>query len=196
MSEHSDPARATRRSGEELREAILDAVLCELFERGYAGLTFDGIAQRAHTSKPVIYRRYATRAQLVLDALVRRAPADLPSASAGDLRTDLMELGLALGSRFEQIGITTVRRLIADVDDDLLPQLAELAAAPAEAALQRVLDAARARGELGPEPLPDRIAKLPLALWHHEMLFIGHVDEAAVADIVDRICLPLLTRRV
>ena len=57
MSEHSDPTRATRRSGEELREAILDAVLCELFDRGYAGLTFDGVAHRAHTSKPVIYRR-------------------------------------------------------------------------------------------------------------------------------------------
>ncbi|MBB3050865.1 AcrR family transcriptional regulator [Prauserella isguenensis] len=196
MSEHNDPARATRRSGEELREAILDAVLCELFDRGYAGLTFDGVAHRAHTSKPVIYRRYATRAQMVLDALIRHAPADLPSDSAGDLRSDLMALGLALGRRFEQIGITTVRRLIADVDDDLLPQLAELAAAPAEQALQRVLDAARARGELGPEPLPERIAMLPLALWHHEMLFIGHVDEAAVADIVDRICLPLLTRRV
>lgn len=195
MNEHSDPARATRRSGEQLREAILDAVREELSERGYAGLTFDGVAHRAHTSKPVIYRRYTTRAQMVLDALIRHAPADLPSESAGDLRADLMALGLALGRRFEHIGITTVRRLIADVDDELLPQLAELAAAPAEQALQRVLDAARARGELAPEPLPERVAMLPLALWHHEMLFIGHVGEAAVADIVDRICLPLLTGR-
>ncbi|OLT48959.1 hypothetical protein BJF85_10900 [Saccharomonospora sp. CUA-673] len=191
MTEHSDPARATRRSGEELREAILDAVREELFERGYAGLTFDGVAHRAHTSKPVIYRRYTSRAQMVIDALIRSAPADLPAETTGTLRGDLLALGTALAGRFEQLGIHTIRRLIAEIDDDLLPQMAELASAPAEKTLLRALSDARARGELPPEPLPQRVAMLPLALLSHDMLFHGHLDDAGVLDIVDTICLPM-----
>src|SRR5690606_21079569 len=194
MSEHSDPARATRRSGEELREAILDAVRGELFERGYAGLTFDGVAHRAQTSKPVIYRRYTSRAQMVIDALIRSSPADLPAETTGSLRDDLVALGTALARRVEQLGIHTVRRLIAEIDDDLLPQLAELASAPAEKALLRTLGDARRRGERPAEPLPDRVAMRPRALLGHEMLFRGHVADAAVTDIVGAICMPMLTR--
>src|SRR5690606_10671972 len=110
------------------------------------------------------------------------------------LRDDLVALGTALARRFEQLGIHTVRRLIAEIDDDLLPQLAELASAPAGKALLRTPGDPRARGELPAEPLPDRVAMLPLALLSHEMLFNGHVDDAAVTDIVDTICMPMLTR--
>jgi AcrR family transcriptional regulator len=38
--------------------AIRAATRAELADYGYAGVTFEGVARRAQTSKPVLYRRY------------------------------------------------------------------------------------------------------------------------------------------
>ncbi|MDM8084477.1 TetR/AcrR family transcriptional regulator [Cellulomonas cellasea] len=188
-----EAAKATRRNGDELDEAIREAVRGELAERGYAGLTFEGVARRARTGKPVIYRRYSSRAQMVVDAWVRHTVADLPRASTGSLRGDLLAVGAAFVQRFELIGLDTLRGLIAEVGDDLLPQLAEMTSAAANEILGAVIDAARERGEIPPGELPPRVVSLPLALMRHELLFAGRVDEATMADLVDTLCLPLLT---
>ncbi|MFD0478308.1 TetR/AcrR family transcriptional regulator [Nonomuraea thailandensis] len=54
-----------RRRQVEVDQAILEAAYGELLDRGYAGVTYDGVARRAETSKPVLYRRYPTRASLI-----------------------------------------------------------------------------------------------------------------------------------
>lgn len=186
-------APPARRGGEELDEAIREAVREELAERGYAGLTFEGVARRARTSKPVIYRRYPSRALMVVDAWVRHAPADLPTQTTGSLREDLLALGRAFVVRFERIGLGTLRGLMAEVDEDFLPYLDQAATASAQEILGAAIDAARRRGEIGPEPLPPRVLQIPLVLVRHELLFQGHIDEAALTDMVDTVCLPLLT---
>lgn len=189
------PEGPPRRGGAELDEAIRDAVRTELGENGYAGLTFEGVARRARTSKPVIYRRYASRAQMVVDAWVRHMPAALPTASTGSLREDLLALGRALGGRFEHIGLPTLRGLMAEVDEDLLPGLLAMADASAHELIGSVVEAARERGEVGPAPLSPRILQLPLVLARHELLFHGHIEEKYLADLIDEVCLPLMTAR-
>jgi AcrR family transcriptional regulator len=186
-------APLARRGGEELDEAIRKAVREELAERGYAGLTFEGVARTARTSKPVIYRRYSSRALMVVDAWIRDAPADLPTQTTGSLREDLLALGRAFVIRFEQIGLETLRGLMAEVDEDLLPHLDQTATAAAQEILGAAIDAARRRGEIGPAPLPPRVLQLPLVLVRYELLFQGHIDDAALTDMVDTVCLPLLT---
>ncbi|MFD2396036.1 TetR/AcrR family transcriptional regulator C-terminal ligand-binding domain-containing protein [Prauserella oleivorans] len=105
-----------------------------------------------------------------------------------------MALGAALARGVEQIGADTLRRLIAEVDDEFLPELAELSWTSAQEMLGHFLEAARDRGEISQDPLPRRVVMLPLMLLRDELLFSDQVDEAAVADIVDTICLPLLCR--
>ena len=53
---------ATRRRGATLERALLDAAWEELQESGYARLTMERVADRAGTSRAVIYRRWRNRA--------------------------------------------------------------------------------------------------------------------------------------
>ena len=41
---------------------ILEATSAILFEKGYAGLTIDGVAAAAGVSRPTIYRRWPSKA--------------------------------------------------------------------------------------------------------------------------------------
>jgi AcrR family transcriptional regulator len=49
---------------------ILDAVRSLLVEHGYTGLTIEAVAARAHVGKSTVYRRWTTKADLVVDAVV------------------------------------------------------------------------------------------------------------------------------
>lgn len=141
----------------------------------------------------MIYRRYPSRALMVVDAWIRHAPADLPTRTTGSLREDLLALGRAIVGRFERIGLDTLRGLMAEVDEDFLPHLDQTATASAQEILGTVIDAARQRGEIGPEPLPPASCRSPWSSSATSLLFQGHIDEAALTDMVDTVCLPLLT---
>lgn len=187
-----------RRRGKDLDEAIREAVRDELTARGYADLTFEGVARRAQTSKPVIYRRYNSRAQMVLDAWIGPTPSDPAPPSTGSLREDLQVLGRTFSTRLERIGIDTIRGLLAEVQPEQLQGLTEATTSWARTGLIIALDAARERGELRTTPVPEHVAFLPIVLVRNELLLhTGSVGEAFGQGILDRliddICLPLLT---
>src|ERR1044072_9456488 len=82
--------RQRRRRGSELEDALLDAAWSEVTERGYGALTFYAVAQRAGTTRPVVYRRWGTKPELVRAALAhvgRRDP--MPDPDTGSLRGGL-----------------------------------------------------------------------------------------------------------
>lgn len=184
--------RMTRRRGEELAQAIRTTVLDELAERGYQDLTFEGVAKRAQTSKPVLYRRYTSRAHMVIDAWTHVPPAAEIPVTTGTLREDLLALGRAFSDRFEAFGIDTLRGLLAEVSSQEAERLADLTTAWVPARLATILDAARDRGEIGPAALSPRVQSLPLILVRHELLQSGNLNEATLADIIDTVYLPLL----
>ena len=62
-------ARRARRTNVQVTAAITTAVLDELREVGFAGLTFESVARRAELSKAVLYRRHPTRVSLALAGL-------------------------------------------------------------------------------------------------------------------------------
>jgi len=62
-------AAQRRRRGALLERALLQAAWDELASVGYARLSMDGVAARAHTSKTVLYRRWPNRAALVVAAM-------------------------------------------------------------------------------------------------------------------------------
>src|SRR3954467_14675248 len=59
-----------RRAGVE--EAALRAAVELIAERGYAGTTIDGIAQRAGLAKTTLYRRWDTKGELAVAAVGAR----------------------------------------------------------------------------------------------------------------------------
>src|SRR6478735_1273270 len=74
---------------------ILDAALEVLAETGYDGMTIDMVAARAKAGKATLYRRWASKSELVLDAVACMKSTDVDLASppdTGTLRGDLLAL--------------------------------------------------------------------------------------------------------
>lgn len=98
---------------------ILDAALDVLAESGYAGMTVDMVAARAKAGKATVYRRWPSKAQLVLDAVGRLnselLELDLPDT--GTLRGDLMALAGEEGPD-EERRLRVMVGLMSMLDDD------------------------------------------------------------------------------
>lgn len=171
--------------------AIREAVLEEIHERGYAALSFEGVARRAGTSKPVLYRRYPTRAHMAVDAWTAGAPLVLDTASCGDLRTDLIDVLTVIHDRFQRAGVTVFRGVIAEADDELLARMTNETEQVILPVLRDLHRSARVRGELGDAAPSDRTLLVPLVLLRHELFFTrGPVDRAVIAELVDEVTLP------
>ncbi|RUP31516.1 MAG: TetR/AcrR family transcriptional regulator [Mycolicibacterium sp.] len=187
------PEPVSRRRDDALLSAIRDATWAELTDNGYAGVTFEGVARRAKTGKPVLYRRYRSRAQMVTDALptLRTPPFDVTSSK--NLRDDILTMIKALVHQWQEIGLDTYRNLIAEADEATLETFQTKVAAQTDHTIRRALDAARDRGEIGPARIPGRVETSILALMRNEMLFVHNTIEAsALAEMVDLIYLPVV----
>jgi AcrR family transcriptional regulator len=189
----SSPDVVVRRRDDVLMSAIRDATMSELTEHGYPGVTFEGVARRAKTSKPVLYRRYRSRAHMIVDALLAMSPQPVPASPTPSLREDLLTLLDAMVDRFHRIGIGTYRSLIADADDELLDTITAELAELADQTIYRALSDARDRGEIGAADIPDRAATAIVALVRNEVLFARNpVDQETLTDMLDNVYLPLI----
>src|SRR5687768_13717083 len=75
-SEHDVQAPRRRRPGgraARVRAAAIAATLAELAESGYTALSLERVAQRAGVHKTTLYRRWGSREELVLEAMLERA---------------------------------------------------------------------------------------------------------------------------
>jgi AcrR family transcriptional regulator len=171
----------------------------ELAEVGYAKFTMERVAARAHTSTPVLYRRWATRAQLVVAAMSYGVPAAFALPDTGRLRDDVITLLLQLERRFDDLPADAVRGLIAEVLRD--PAAAELR----EYVVQnectdlvlRLMYRAAERGEIDPTRISARVASVPKDLIRSQYLTrpnSGPIPEETIAEIVDEVFLPLIHR--
>jgi AcrR family transcriptional regulator len=185
-----------RRRGEVLEQAILHAVLEELAEVGYAKLTIDGVARRAQTSTPVLYRRWPSRADLVLAAVGCEPIRPEQSPDTGDLRADLLAHLRRVARRFEGVLGEAVRGLLIDTthDEELSTLLqTQVGRITSQAQIAAILQRAADRGEIDPGVMTPRVVALPLDLLRNEVVVRGTpVPDVAVVGIIDEIVLPLL----
>jgi AcrR family transcriptional regulator len=146
------PRAPGRPRSEHVDDAILAAALAELGARGYARMTVDAVAARAGVSKPTIYLRHPTKADLATAAIasMRVQPRPLPT---GDLRGDLIAHLRLLREGLERPnGMTMLGTVLAEENDtpELLALFRERLVKPRRRELRAVLEAARDRGELRP----------------------------------------------
>jgi AcrR family transcriptional regulator len=184
-----------RRRGEELEHALLTAAWAELLEVGYPKLTMENVAARAGTSKPVIYRRWPTRAKLVIAALAHNLPLQESDIDTGSLRGDLLEIVGRGIRRYRRMPGDTLPGLITETfrDPEVFDELrSRLRQGEVTEFIRPLLTRAVARGELRTDQVSDRVLRLPFDLLRSETLLYGvFVDEATIAEIVDDIVLPL-----
>ncbi|GFM51806.1 TetR family transcriptional regulator [Pseudomonas cichorii] len=84
-----------RKRDPERDAAILNAAIEVLAESGYDGMTMDMVASRAKAGKATVYRRWSSKAELILDAVshLKRDQINLESLpDTGTLRGDLLAL--------------------------------------------------------------------------------------------------------
>ncbi|MTD53903.1 TetR/AcrR family transcriptional regulator [Amycolatopsis pithecellobii] len=185
-----------RRRGEQLETAILDAAWDELRETGYSGLTIERVASRAGTSKPVIYRRWGNRAELVLAAWSRHVPGRPDPIDTGALRSDLVVLFSRMAHRASDIVGGMIAGVMSEAfrDPEVIALLQEqLRLSPLPEAVGRMVARAVERGELPPVTVPARVARLPLDLIRNEAIIAGKpLPARTIHELVDDVYLPLL----
>ncbi|MCZ9330313.1 TetR/AcrR family transcriptional regulator [Nocardia farcinica] len=185
----------TRRRGARLEAAILEAAWSVLTEGGYTGFTYDAVAARAGTSKPVLYRRWPQREDLLLATLAERWP-NIEVPDTGSLREDaigflravnadrgrsIVLMNVLLADYFLATGTTFGQLRAALRPDDRTPPF------------ERILAHAVQRGDLPDAQWPPRIVNLPFDLLRHDLLItLQAVPDAAIIEIVDQVWLPLL----
>ena len=84
----SGQGRAPHRRNEQARLAVLHAADDLLAERGFAGLTIEGIAARAGVAKQTIYRWWPSKVEVLLDTLIEDAQESLALPATGSAIED------------------------------------------------------------------------------------------------------------
>ena len=189
---------AKRRRGTELEQAILEAGWAQLLAGGYYGFTIDAVAERAETSRSVIYRRFDDRDALLEATLVyglNQGRSDPPDT--GTLRGDILEsLRRANRSRADIAPLMSVfmgayyadsGRTFADVRQLALGERAGRS-------LDIILERAVARGEADPARLTPRVRTVATDLYRHDLLMTAApLSEEQLIAIVVEVFLPLVT---
>lgn len=125
-----------------------------LAELGYDGLTIDKVAARAGAARATVYRRWPTKADLVLAAVERLATGDVDASAlpdTGDLRADLVAMVLPQSEQEADLRMKVLAGVasLALQEEPRLAQAASTASTgPWTAALGVVLQRAVDRGEV------------------------------------------------
>ncbi|MFB5761344.1 TetR/AcrR family transcriptional regulator [Paenibacillus medicaginis] len=198
-----DEARntATRRRGEVLENAILQAAWDELQEVGYARLSIDAVATRAKTNKNAVYRRWPNKTKLIAAAAVKFVPRpSLEAPDTGELRSDVITLLNGIAAAMRAIGSETIHgMLVDDPDKEIISSLPQTVSRskenPLTLAMKTIMKNAEARGEVTLQTMKERVISLPFDLIRYEVL-IAHEEltEHIITEIVDDIFLPLVLK--
>jgi AcrR family transcriptional regulator len=132
-------------------EAILKAALELLASDGYRALTMEAVRERAGVGKATLYRRYASKDELVR-AAITHLNYDLPLPDdTGSLEGDFAAVAASAITRAEAIGdFTLMPRLLAEVvhDPDLHRIFSDQLVEPRRRIIRELLRRARVRGEV------------------------------------------------
>lgn len=187
-------AVGSRRRGKVLEAAIFDVVLQELAETGYVNFSIERVAAGAGTSKPVIYRRWPTRARLVYAALIANRPVvSFEAPDTGTVRGDIMLILHSVSEMVDEVSPEVIFGLIAELlhesDSTLFAEVHERNTK----VMREILTRGVGRGEIAAEKLTPRLATLPFDLVRYQLMVLQQPLSAQdIEEIVDRIFLPLV----
>lgn len=130
------------------RARALAAAADLLLEGGLSALTVDGVVERSGVAKTTVYRHWATRRDLVQDALWRLAPAPADISGEGPLRERLSAHLLSAATLFMARPVLPALIETALRDPELLPFHDDFVAAQL-GGLRTLLATAQEAGDLG-----------------------------------------------
>ncbi|MEU0502305.1 TetR/AcrR family transcriptional regulator [Nocardia sp. NPDC005998] len=182
------PTARIRKSPEQVRSAVHQAVIDLLSAPGGAELTIPAIAQHAGVNHTSVYRRWGSREALLADVVTTRLERDWPLKDTGTLRGDL--------TAWAQAGVASIRtpegRLLVRAVALSMPSSADAQAERAQHfqrrlhAIERIRERAVARGE-NPPPVEQILDQLIAPLYLRAIFGIDPPASGYPELLVDRL---------
>ena len=148
-------------------EKVRAATMAELARVGFGGLTIEGVAKAANVNRTTIYRRWPSKAALLLAVLEPGLERFDHDPDTGSLGGDLLALMLQIGETAALPPWQAVHRAVGSTSDEL-KELVDTVNDRALGAFHRAFDRASVRGELAPTDDTEMIAHLAffgVVLW-------------------------------
>jgi AcrR family transcriptional regulator len=183
------PNRPGRPRDSRRDEEILTAVLRLLADTSYSELTIAAIARSAGVGKPTLYLRWASKAAVVADAVVRVMSAD-PFPDLGDVRSDLVAGLREMIHRFASTAAGRVLPgLVADLHDDpaLLAAFQERYFLPRRRSIRAALERGVERGELAADIDHELAVDMLVGPIYYSLLSRGDKIETSADDLADAV---------
>ncbi len=180
-----------RVEGDRERE-ILDAALEVLSEVGYDRLTMDAVAQRAKASKATLYRRWNSKAMLVVDALASQK-ASPPVPDSGDLRTDLLAAFCGMGGLTDHDTTSTFGAVMTALttDPEFAHEFRTRVLQPKAQLSRQIFQRAVDRGQVRDDLDLDLVAPALAGIVLHRLFVMGEEPGPTLIEhVVDQIILP------
>jgi AcrR family transcriptional regulator len=199
MTPEAAAAAAVRPRVEGDREQeILDAALEVLADVGYDRLTMDAVAHRAKASKATLYRRWTSKAKLVVEALARTKSVPLVP-DTGELRSDLLTAFCGMGGLTEHETTATLGAVMTAVstDREFAREFRAQVVEPKASVSRQIFERARERGELRDDLDLDIVVPALAGIVLHQVFIFGEQPDAQLIQrAVDQIILPAVRPQV
>ena len=179
------------------REAELLAVTLRLLQQhGYEGLTVEAVATEAKSSKATVYKRWPTKAELVVAAFIEGTRVFAVAPRTGSLREDLLAVGDS-ACRDALDHADTMRAVLTEVarNPAMKAAIQDEFVRPRKLIMDEILRAAVQRGEIDAAVVinDELFDLLPGYLAFRAMVSGEPPTAETVRTLVDSVLLPMLT---
>lgn len=195
------PPKPGRKRNHARDPEILAAALEVLAETGYDAMTIDQVAARARAGKATLYRRWPSKADLVLDAVTCMKKSDLDQAhlpDTGTLRGDLVAMikphAIEDGERKLRVmaGLVSMLSRAPELADAIHAAIVEPRAAANRILMRRAAD----RGEIPADCDVETLSLITPSMAAYRVLVLKKpVDRAFLLSLIDGVLLPAVGLR-
>jgi AcrR family transcriptional regulator len=179
-------AEVSHRRGEHVRRTVLAAAFDELADNGVAGSTVAGVARRSGVHETTIYRRWITRENLLVDAMLNRSAQAIPPPDTGSTRGDLLAIVRAVIAYVTAPGGRAALHAALLPADDGYTEARHAFWSGRFDALRPVVQRGIDRGELFADTDPRLLLETLVAPLHGRLLLTGDpIDDDLPERLVD-----------
>ncbi len=181
----------------ETEQRILDAALRMLAEQGYSRMSLDAVAESAGVSKPTIYRRWSSKADLATAAIETIRFAEPP---VGEGSTEEQLVGVLENfcrSLMRPNGMSLLGTVLAEEahTPELLAWFRQRLVAPRRAMLRAILERAAERRELRAGVNPDVVTSMLVGAFYARYLASSRVPPSFARAVVEAVWQGIARRR-
>jgi AcrR family transcriptional regulator len=183
----SEARRRTGGRSARVRRSVLDAALEIIVEEGAEGLSVNGLAMRSGVHETSIYRRWGSRENVIVDALLSASQEFLAIPDTGSLQEDLSAFVRSLGSYLKTpLGIALLRMFASDGANPELNAGREQFWQARSALASQMIQRAAERNEVSASTDPQLVLEALVGpVYFRVLLTTEEIDDEFIAGLVD-----------